>query len=128
VTVRDIDQAQHVNNAVYVSYVEDCGFQLLKHFKWSRQRMLDEGHAILIRKHHIQYMQPALFDDEVEVASYVYDVKRASAMRYYSITRVDDDALLAQVNSLGVWVDLKTGLPARFPDQFLADFAANAVT
>ncbi len=123
---QDIDQAQHVNNAVYLSYVEDCGFQLLKHFKWPMQRMLDEDRAILIRKHQIQYLQPALFDDEIEVATYFYDVKRASAMRYYSITRVSDGALLAQVNSLGVWVDLKTGQPARFPNQFMADFAANA--
>ena len=92
------------------------------------QRMMDEGRAILIRKHQIQYVQPALFDDEIEVASYVYNVKRTSALRYYSIARVSDGALLAQVNSLGVWVDLKTGLPARFPDQFLADFAANAVS
>jgi acyl-CoA thioester hydrolase len=82
----------------------------------------------LIRKHQIQYLQPALFDDEIEVASYVYDVKHASAMRYYSITRVSDGTLLAQVKSLGVWVDLKTGQPARFPDQFLADFAANAAS
>ncbi len=125
---QDIDQAQHVNNAVYLSYVEDCGFQLVKHFKWPERRMRDEGFAILIRKHHIQYVQPALLDDEIEVASYVYDVKRASALRYYSITRVSDGALLAQVNSLGVWVNLKTGLPARFPDQFLADFAANAAS
>ncbi len=36
---QDIDQAQHVNNAVYLSYTEDCGFQLLKHFKWPVQRM-----------------------------------------------------------------------------------------
>jgi acyl-CoA thioester hydrolase len=126
VTWQDIDQAQHVNNAVYLSYVEDCGFQLLKHFKWPMQRMLDDGRAILIRKHQIQYVQPALYDDEIEIASYVYDVKRTSAMRYYSITRVSDGALLAQVNSLGVWVDLTTGQPARFPDQFLADFASNA--
>lgn len=125
---QDIDQAQHVNNAVYLSYVEDCGFQLVKHFKWSMQRMRAEGFAILIRKHQIQYVQPALFDDEIEVASYVYDVKRASAMRYYAVTRVSDGALLAQVNSLGVWVNLKTGLPARFPDQFLTDFAPNTAT
>jgi len=123
---QDIDQAQHVNNAVYLSYVEDCGFQLVKHFKWPLQRMREAGFAILIRKHQIQYLQPALFDDEIEVASYVYDVKRASAVRYYSITRVSDGALLAQVNSLGVWVDLKTGQPARFPEQFLTDFAPNA--
>jgi acyl-CoA thioester hydrolase len=122
---QDIDQAQHVNNAVYLSYVEDCGFQLVKHFQWPAQRMRAEGFAILIRKHHIQYLQPALFDDEIEVASYVYAVKRASAMRYYSITRVRDGALLAQVNSLLVWVDLTTGAPARFPAQFLTDFALN---
>ena len=89
--------------------------------------MRDEGFAILIRKHQIQYVQPALFDDEIEVSSYVYDAKRASAMRYYALTRVSDGALLAQVNSLSVWVDLKTGQPARFPGQFLADFAPNVV-
>jgi len=124
---QDIDQAQHVNNAVYLSYVEDCSFQLMKHFRWPLQRMRAEDCAILIRKQHIQYLQPALFDDEIEVRSYVYGVQRASAMRYYSITRVSDGALLAQVNSLGVWVDLKTGMPRRFPDQFLADIAPNAV-
>ena len=124
---QDIDQAQHVNNAVYLSYVEDCGFQLVKHFQWPAQRMRDEGFAILFRKHRIQYVQPALFDDEIEVASYAFDVKRVSAMRYYSITRVSDGALLAQVYSVGVWVDLKTGQPIRIPDQFRADFAANMV-
>ena len=54
--------------------------------------MRDAGYAILIRKHHIQYVQPALLDDEIEVALYVYGVKRVSAMRYYSITRVSDRA------------------------------------
>jgi acyl-CoA thioester hydrolase len=125
---QDIDQAQHVNNAVYVSYIEDCGFQLVKHFNWSQQRMRDEGFAILIRKHHVQYVQPALLDDELEISSYVYDVRRASATRYYAIKRVSDGALLAQVNSLGVWVNLKTGTPARWPEQFLADFAPNAAS
>lgn len=125
---QDIDMAQHVNNAVYLAYVEECGFQLLKYFKWPMQRMRDENHAILIRKHHIQYVQPALYDEEVEIASYVYDVKRVSAMRYYAITRVSDGALLAQVNSLGVWVNLNTGQPERFSEQFILDLAPNSVS
>ncbi len=124
---QDIDQAQHVNNAIYLSYVEDCGMQLLKHFKWPVQRMTDEGFAILIRKHQIQYLQQALFDEEIEVASYAFDVKRVSATRYYAITRVSDGALLAQVHTVGVWVDLKTGRPIRIPDPFRADFASNIV-
>ncbi len=87
--------------------------------------MRDEGFAIFIRTHRIQYLQQALLDDEVEIASYAYAVKRATATRYYAMTRVTDGALLAQVNSVGVWVDLKTGQPIRIPDQFRADFAPN---
>ncbi len=89
--------------------------------------MREAGFAIFIRKHQIQYVQQALFDEEIEVASYAFDVKRATAMRYYAITRVSDGALLAQVQSVGVWVDLKTGRPIRIPDPFRADFAPNLV-
>jgi acyl-CoA thioester hydrolase len=123
----DTDGAQHVNNAVYLSYVEDCGMEVLKAFGWPVTRMNDEGFGIVVRKHHIQYLQPAVYDDEVEIATYAYAMKRASAIRYYTITRVNDGALLAQVTSLCVWVDLSTGQPIRVPPQFRSDFLPNVV-
>jgi acyl-CoA thioester hydrolase len=122
---QDIDGAQHVNNAVYLSYIEDCGMELLKAFGWPVTRMNDEGFGIIIRKHHIQYLQPGVYDDEIDIATWAYDVKRVSGTRYYAITRASDGALLAQVNSVGVWVDLKTGQPIRVPSQFRSDFRPN---
>ena len=124
---QDIDMAWHVNNAVYLSYVEDCAMQLLSTYGWPVTRMSDENFAILVRQHQIEYLQPAVMDDELEVATWVSNARHASATRHYTITRVGDGALLARVHSLCVWVNLSTGQPTRIPEKFLADFASNIV-
>ncbi len=127
VTWQDIGPAQHVNNAVYLAYVDDCGMQVLAAYGWPLARMAAEQFAIIVRRHRIQYRQPALLDDELEVATWVSDVKRATAVRHYTINRVKDNTLVARAHTLYVWVDLTTRQPIRIPPQFLADFAPNIV-
>jgi acyl-CoA thioester hydrolase len=127
VTWQDIDPEQHVNNAVYLNYVEDCGVQVASARGWPMERMRAEGFGILARRHQIEYRVSALLDDGLELATWVSDAKRATATRHYTITRVRDGALLARVHTLYVWVDVKTGRPIRIPPHFLADFASNIV-
>jgi acyl-CoA thioester hydrolase len=124
---RDIDRLKHVNNAIYLEYVEECGFQAVAARGWPVQRMIEEGFAILVRKNQLHYRQPALLDDELEITTWVSEVRRSMAMRYYQIRRCPGGELLVEVHALGVWVDLKTGRPARIPAQFLADFQADIV-
>jgi acyl-CoA thioester hydrolase len=124
---RDIDSAQHVNNAVYLNYVEDCGMQVLSAFGWSATRIRENGLGIFARRERIEYRQPSVLDDELEIATWAFDIKRISGTRYYVITRARDGELLAQVHSMLVWTDLASGKPARIPDVFLADFAPNIV-
>jgi acyl-CoA thioester hydrolase len=122
---QDIDTIQHANNAVYLEYIEECAMQVIAAYGWPVQRMLAEGCAVLIRQHQIEYLLPALLDDELEILTWVSNVRRSTAIRHYLITRVSDGVLLARVNSLGVWTDLASGRPVRFSPQFLADFAPN---
>jgi acyl-CoA thioester hydrolase len=122
---KDIDAVQHVNNAAYLEYVEECGMQVVAAHKWPWKRMAEAGFAIFLRKHQIQYLQPAYIGDKLELSTWAFDVRRSTATRYYAIRRTEDGALLAQVHSLGVWVDLTTGHPIRIPPDFLADFAPN---
>jgi acyl-CoA thioester hydrolase len=89
--------------------------------------MLAEGIAILIRGHQIQYLRPAVLDDELVISTWVSEVRRSTAVRHYTILRVSDNALLTRVRSLGVWVDLASQRPVRIPEKMLADFAANIV-
>lgn len=122
---RDIDSAWHVNNAAYLNYVEDCGIQVANAFNWPMSRWEAEGFAVVARRHHIDYLQPAALDDELTVETYVVDVRRSTATRYFAVRMAESGALLAQVRTLWVWLDAHTGHPIRIPEQFAADFASN---
>jgi acyl-CoA thioester hydrolase len=127
VTWQDIDAAQHVNNATYLAYAEDAGVQIAASRGWPMTRMANDGFSIIARRHRIEYRALALLDDELAISTWVSDVKRATAMRHYAIRRVRDDALLARISTLFVWVNLRTGMPMRVPDVFMASFADNIV-
>jgi acyl-CoA thioester hydrolase len=90
--------------------------------------MLNENFSILIRKHQIQYRQPAILDDELILSTWVSNVRRSQATRHYIIQRKSDGAQLALVHSLGEWVNLDSGRSIRIPKTLLSDFAANIVS
>jgi acyl-CoA thioester hydrolase len=124
---QDIDPANHVNNSMYLAYVEDCAVQALAVHGWPLARLWSEGYYIFARRHRVQYLQPALLDDELELAMWITSVRHASVMRHTTITRVSDGTLLARVDSTHVWVDLATQKPTRIPPAILADFAPKSV-
>jgi len=122
---RDIDTAQHVNNAVYLAYLEECEVQAAATHGWPQARMRTEGFAVVARRHQIEYRQPGVLGDELELATWVSDVEDATAVRHYTVARVSDGALLARARMLWGTVDVKTEQPIRIPDAFLADLAPN---
>jgi acyl-CoA thioester hydrolase len=124
---RDIDPQQHVNNANYVNYMDDAAFEISRVGGWPAERMIAEGFAVLVRGHRIEYLQPAVMNDDLEVATWASHMRRASGRRHYTIRRISDNALLVQAYSDVVWVNLQTGRPSRLPEQFFVDFAANIV-
>ena len=95
------------------------------YFGWTMERMMAAGFAIVARRYRIEYKQPALLNDELAVTTWVADVKRATAVRHYTITRASDQTLIARAYALWVWVNLTTGKPIRIPAEFLADFAGH---
>jgi acyl-CoA thioester hydrolase len=121
----DVDGAQHVNNAAYLAFMEDCAMCVLAAYDWPLVRIRAESFAILARRHHIEYQQPALLGDELELATWLSDVKRTSAVRHYTVTRASDDALLARARTLLQWADAETEQPVAIPAAFLRDLAPN---
>jgi acyl-CoA thioester hydrolase len=124
---RDLDTAGHVNNAMYMAYLEDCGVQVAAAYGWPMTRMFEAGFGLVARRYRIEYMQSATMDDELDLATWVSDPGRTSAVRHYTITRVADGAPIARAYVVWVWVDLATGRPMRIPRDFAADFALNIV-
>ncbi|MEJ2011028.1 MAG: acyl-CoA thioesterase [Anaerolineales bacterium] len=115
---RDIDEMQHLNNAAYLSYVEDCAVQLADHFGWSFDQWSEHNQAFVARRHRIQYLQPVLLEDQLEIRTWLFNVRRTSATRYYGIHRASDGELMSQVATLWALIDLESGRPTRFPESF----------
>lgn len=128
VEFRDVDIAGHLNNAAYFTFIEDASTQVGRHFGWPMRRIMDAGFAIIGREIRIEYLRPAFLDDELEIATYVSHVRRATAYRHYLITRLSDGQKLARARILWVWIDLQSGRPIRVPEAFTHDFADNIVS
>jgi YbgC/YbaW family acyl-CoA thioester hydrolase len=122
---RDIDSAQHVNNAVYLAYFEDIGIKAANKFGWSIERMRHHGFGIIARKHHILYRKSALLDDELEIKTWLSGFKRSTVMRHFVVKRARDKEVLGQSNSTYVVIDVNTNKPIRFPADFRRDFEKN---
>lgn len=122
---RDIDMAQHVNNATYLNYMEECGIQSLDSFGWSVDRLTAENIAIVARRHQIEYQQPAMLGDMLRVTTFLADVRRATAVRHFTIVREKDDVILARARSQWVFMNPTTLQPTRVPEAILRDFAAH---
>ncbi|MCP4539315.1 MAG: acyl-CoA thioesterase [Chloroflexi bacterium] len=100
-----------MNNAVYLAYMENCEIQATVAHGWPRSRMQTEGFDITARQHRIEYRQPAVLGDELELTTWISDVKHDTAIRHYTIARSSDKALLVRARMAWGTVDTITWQP-----------------
>lgn len=122
---RDIDEMQHLNNAAYLSYAEDCAMQLSDAYGWPFQRWVENGMAFFARKNRVEYLQPAHLHNRLKIRTWLFDVRRATATRHYEFTRASDDQILARLQTNWVLINLATERPTRFPPEFSELLADN---
>jgi acyl-CoA thioester hydrolase len=125
---RDIDPAGHVNNAVYLAYIEEAGIDVARAGGWHMPRMMEHGFGIVARSQRIEYHQPAQMGQEIQIETWLSPPRNTSAVRHYLIKRAETGELLARARTVWVWVELATGRPMRVPDYFVRDFQPNIST
>lgn len=125
---RDLDTAQHVNNATYLNYMEECAFRAAASFGWSLEWMAEHHLAIVARKHRILYENQAKTGDTLRVTTYLDEVKRSTAIRHFTIVRPEADGTytpITRARSLFVFINTGTGMPMRLLPEWGASFAAH---
>lgn len=101
---RDLDAAGHVNNAVYVTYVEECGR--------AANAGAAAGSTLWPRQHRIEYRLPALLGDELELVTWAADGAEGAALRY-TFVQGKDGTLLARARSVEEWLGPQINLGAQ---------------
>ncbi|NIM93602.1 MAG: hypothetical protein GTO18_07810 [Anaerolineales bacterium] len=113
----DVDPLMHLNNAAYVDYAMECAVQLTSYYGWPMKRWIDEGIAFVARQHHIEYLIPAEMDAEMEIATWLFDIRPATVTRQFEFYAVEGGDLLARIQTLWVMLDLIQRRPVRIPPE-----------
>jgi acyl-CoA thioester hydrolase len=95
----DLDSAQHVNNAVYLAYVEDCQRLAANMLGWSSTQARTDSLRPQVYRQQIEYLQPATVDDELEIVTWVSDPQGTTGLWYSVIHRVDDGSTLVRARA-----------------------------
>jgi acyl-CoA thioester hydrolase len=121
-----LDPAGHLNNAWYLSLIEDAALESGLGTGWTMQRSVELGMGYFAREHRLEFIRPALMDEELRITTYLSPFRRSSVYRYYQIT-LPSGELIARAQTLWVWVNLATGRPAPVPDELMQAFEGQVV-
>jgi acyl-CoA thioester hydrolase len=117
----DIDLNGHVNNVVYVEWMQRAAVAHSDAVGGTRA-MEANGGAWVARRHEIDYRRPAFLKDEIIALTWVADMGRARSLRKYAFYRSTDSALLASGRTDWVYLDRASQRPRSIPEEVRACF------
>ena len=141
----DIDEQNHVNNTVYLRWIQDVA---TAHWKSLASAQSQAAIGWIVLRHEIDYKMPASLGDEIVLRTWVGKASRLKFERFTEIHRkIDNGAggsqttwtgkparvgepggepinrLLAQARTLWVPIDVRTGKPTRVSAELRAQFS-----
>ena len=129
VTVADahIDLMQHVNNVHYLQWLEDVAWDHSIALGMTPEDYRRLGHGMVVRRHELDYLVPALLGDRVLLATWIVALDRLSLHRRYQFVRESDGATLFRGATHFVCVGIANGRVRRMPDEFAEVYARGLV-
>lgn len=108
-----IDENGHVNNVAYVQWMQDIA---VEHYAGIGGVQAQGNESTwFVREHKIEYLLPAFGGDEIEVRTWVENIRRVRSLRKYEFIRRSDGKLLVRGETDWVYVDVVTGRPRAVP-------------
>lgn len=118
-----IDLMRHVNNVHYLQWLEDVAWDHSIALGMSPQDYARLGHGMVVRRHELDYLVPALLGDRVLLATWIVGLDKLSLHRRYQFVRERDGATLFRGATHFVCVDIDSGRVRRMPPEFTAVYS-----
>lgn len=117
----ELDLLGHVNNSVYLNWIEQAAVDHVEALGFGRAWALGAGGAWVVREHHVTYHRPVEYGDVVLVTTLPQEIAGVRGIRRSEIHREADGRLMTEAETHWIWVR-GDGRPARVPAELLAAF------
>ena len=118
-----IDFMGHVNNAVYIQWMEVGRVKLLEALAIPTHEIAKQGFAPVLVQTSITYKLPLYLGDRPQVELWLSELRRASAVMQFRFHN-DQQVLVAEGQQTGLFVNTKTMRPKRLTVDERALFTA----
>ncbi len=116
----DIDEQNHVNNTVYLRWVQDVA---TAHWQAVASPEAQETVGWVVLRHEIDYKTPAVLGDKIILRTWVGKATRLTFERFTEIRRNGDGQLLSKARTLWCPINAQTGRPMRVPAEVRVQFS-----
>ena len=116
----DIDEQNHVNNTVYLRWVQEVA---TAHWQAIASSEAQGEIGWVVLRHEIDYKAPACLGDEIVLRTWVGKATRLTFERFTEILRRSDGQLLSKARTLWCPINAQTGRPLRVPLEVREQFS-----
>ena len=123
----DIDAYGHVNNAVYLTWLDRAAWSHSAALGVPLERCLALRRGMAAQRIEIDYLRAAVGGDRIQAATWIVHADgRLRAERRFQIRRASDGATLARARIDYVCINLDSGRAARMPEMFASAYVVTA--
>ena len=112
VSESDLDQLHHVNNTVYLKWVQDISEE---HWRKQTSSEIQDQYLWMVLEHHIVYKKQARLGEVIKAVTYVSEMSGVRSNRQVDFYRYEE--LLVSCSSQWCMLDAETLRPKRVPDE-----------
>ncbi|AKS17034.1 thioesterase family protein [Xanthomonas campestris pv. campestris] len=111
---RDMDSMGHVNNAKYISYLEEARVRWMLGVEGVA---MTDRIAPVVAATNVNYKRPLVWPNDILVELFVERLGSSSVtIGHRILDQKDEDVLYSDGNVVVVWIDTQTGKSASLPD------------
>lgn len=110
----DFDQMGHINNVVYLQWVQDVAEA---HWKSLSDKSLLSKYLWVAIRHEIDYLKEIRPDEEIVAETYVEKMEGVKSERITLITGIDSAQLKAKAKTIWCLINADNKRPQRIPEE-----------
>lgn len=113
-----IDQLGHVNNVVYMQWMQDVATQHIDALGLGLKQYLELKHAMVAVEHHVQYRKATFLGQTLILRTWLDDLNALYSSRQYVFYRPSDQTVVFVAKTKWACVEIATGKPKRLSPSF----------
>ena len=120
VSKNDLDELNHVNNVIYIHWVQEIA---KNHWKSLVSSEIIKNYYWVLLEHQIKYLHPAFLGDKIILKTYIEKTEVVKSNRIVEIYNTDTNKLLVTSKTIWCLINAKTKKPNRITDEIREAFS-----